>query len=43
MWADLILLEFADTLFFFFFFNKLKTCSNQELAELVDIFRIKYF
>ena len=41
MWADLILLEFADTLFFFF--NKLKTCSNQELAELVDIFRIKYF
>lgn len=42
MWANLILLEFADTLFFFFF-NNLKACSNQELAELVHIFSNKVF
>ena len=42
MWANLILLEFADILFFFFL-NYLKACSNQELAELVHIFSNKVF
>ena len=34
--AYLVLLQFADTAFFFFFFNKLKVCGNPVLNKSID-------